>query len=442
MTVLRSADALHGFVADIRDWSALRLEQITLDDCAHWHLHEGALHHDTGRFFSLRGMAGFMPQPDGTRGDAAMIDQPEIGWLGFLVRPSDRGVDWLVQAKTEPGNVGQTHLAPSIQATRSNYRQAHGGRPTAFLDLFQNSDSFLSDAPHSEQGSRFLWKFNRNSTLAIAAEDAPDLTDLRQWAWCSSAAMRAVLGHDLIVNTDARSVIATAPWALLSDGGAMFRSATLAQSYLRQIPVHEFDRILRRIAPQHAKNTNRWQQKDLTQLTSHHWSRDGLTDAAGDPVAGYFDVSVTGREVDRWCQPFLMQRTHSAHHLLMRTGAQGAEVFVRLYDEPGFGPRREYGPSLHSLYTTPAQMQGWGAQTDLIVVQQSDEGGRFMQARASYAISLIADAPQQPRWPFGEWVSLATLERMCAHPGTTTNELRTLTSVLLSADFDTACMAL
>ena len=85
-----------------------------------------------------------------------MIDQPELGWLGFVVRTAGAGVEWLVQAKTEPGNVHGTQLAPTLQATRSNFTRVHGGRPTRFLDLFRAGDAVLSDGPHSEQGSAFL----------------------------------------------------------------------------------------------------------------------------------------------------------------------------------------------------------------------------------------------------------------------------------------------
>lgn len=156
MTILQTGAQVQKYLSDVRAESELRLEPVPFKDCAKWAYKNGQLAHDTGRFFSIKGIqAGETP---GAKYDseAMMIDQPEVGWLGFIARPDPDGIEWLGNAKTEPGNIDGTQFAPSIQATRSNYLRAHGGRANKFLDLFQNAKTFVSDAQNSEQGTRFL----------------------------------------------------------------------------------------------------------------------------------------------------------------------------------------------------------------------------------------------------------------------------------------------
>ena len=70
----------------------------------------------------------------GEKRDAApsrlFIHQPEIGILGILTRLTGGAREYLMQAKQEPGNVDGAQVSPTLQATFSNYTQAHGGSLT------------------------------------------------------------------------------------------------------------------------------------------------------------------------------------------------------------------------------------------------------------------------------------------------------------------------
>ena len=68
---------------------------------------------------------------------------------------------FLVQLKVEPGNINYIQLSPTIQATRSNFLAAHGGKSVPFLEYFRygnkgEKSKILVDQLQSEQGSRFL----------------------------------------------------------------------------------------------------------------------------------------------------------------------------------------------------------------------------------------------------------------------------------------------
>ncbi|SNT41317.1 NDP-hexose 2,3-dehydratase family protein [Tropicimonas sediminicola] len=344
------ADAIRIWLREARANSHLQLDRVALADCAQWLYRDGGLHHATGRFFSIVGLE-VKDVGEARHGrQLAMIDQPEVGWLGFIIRRTPHGIEWLLQAKTEPGNIDATQLAPSIQATRSNYNRAHGGRPTEFLDLFRGAKAFVSDGPHSEQGTRFLWKFNRNSVLILPDGEAPDASGLEHWKWCPSGSIRDLLADDYCVNTDARSVTATAPWALLADGGALFSAPALAASYEQVVEPKELESFLDRINALPHGRVPRWQHIALDEMAGFSWGDSGLLDDKNDEQVACFEIRVRGREVDHWYQPFLMQKGQTDHVLLMRLTEKGAEFFVRLFHEVGFGTRVEYGPSLHSAF--------------------------------------------------------------------------------------------
>lgn len=445
--MLETACAITAWVDEARKDSHLTLRRVAVDACDQWHFKGERMAHETGAFFSLTGVS----VPD--EGEALhgrhlpMIDQPEMGWLGFLARPRDGQIDWLLQAKTEPGNVGGTQVAPSIQATRSNYRRLHGGAATAFLKLFREGSTFASDAPNSEQGTSFLWKFNRNSVLVFAGEAAPDVSQMGHWRWSTTEALRELLGHDYVVNTDARSVVSTAPWGLMSGGRPLFEAPCLQRSYsaaVNSATMADVRRKLRRAMLEKVL----WTLKPMEELPGWDLRESGLFDPAGDERVACYAVRVDGREVDHWSQPFLTQAGTGDHVLLMRIGAEGAQFFLRSYREVGFGQRSEFGPSLHSSFALPAPMEGWAAPDavtagrQLAAIKQSDEGGRFMLADASYRIVLLDRTPEKDSYLFGHWVSLSVLEQLVRQAGTTTNELRTLASVVLSKAFDEACQGL
>ena len=145
------------WLKDLREKSNLSVKAITLNECKRWSLFEGGLSHNTGHFFHVKGLIVHSNYSAWDGLVQPMIDQPEVGILAFLIRPDGNGsVEWLLQAKTEPGTVNGTQVAPSVQATFSNYLRIHGGKATRFLDLVISNESVISDTPHSEQGSRFF----------------------------------------------------------------------------------------------------------------------------------------------------------------------------------------------------------------------------------------------------------------------------------------------
>ena len=168
-----------------------------------------ALRHKTGKFFAVEGLA--LDSPISARFPCMqpILNQSEHGILGFLVQYRSGELHFLAQAKAEPGNVGSVQLAPTLQATESNYSQVHKGKPTEFLGRFLNpaSGSVVVHQLQSEQGSRFLRKRNRN--MIVQVEPGTELDFDGSFRWITMSEIIALMCSDNTVNTDARSVLAS-----------------------------------------------------------------------------------------------------------------------------------------------------------------------------------------------------------------------------------------
>ena len=171
---------------------------------------DGNLRHDSGKFFSIDGIRINTTWGNIHQWEQPIINQPEIGFLGFIVKEIDGILHFLVQAKIEPGNVNHVQLSPTLQATRSNYQQTHGGKKPLYLEYFQNvkNEQILLDQLQSEQGARFLKKRNRNIIIKVDE----DIEIYNNFVWLTLGQLKALIKLDNIVNMDTRTVISGIPF--------------------------------------------------------------------------------------------------------------------------------------------------------------------------------------------------------------------------------------
>ena len=134
-----------------------------LKSLINWNFNNQLIYHYSRKFFKIVGIE-VKSNLEGKNWDQPIIVQNEIGILGII---KDKIKDkYLLQAKVEPGNKNKLQLSPTVQATKSNYQRVHGGNKIAFLKFFLNKKkSFISQ---SEQGYRYLFKFNNNSLIEIS----------------------------------------------------------------------------------------------------------------------------------------------------------------------------------------------------------------------------------------------------------------------------------
>ncbi len=432
---------------DRRRASGLRTAPLPLDDLPSWRLRDGRLQHATGRFFSVVGARSHSAEPRLDGIEQPLIDQPEVGILGFLLHRAADGALVLAQAKAEPGNVHAVQIGPTVQATESNYLRVHGGAATPLLERFlRPARPPVSDSLQSEQGSRFLAKFNRNQVVETA--DDPVEPPGANWKWVRSEELLEALRSDFTVNTDARSVLACTDWDRLAPGGEAFarwrgrggwrellwRSARGASSGIEA----DLCRAERTLATWRSRFRVKLERVALEALAA--WGlRDGTLArrAGGDFEIVGRRVHAPGREVADWDQP-LVASLVEGEVVLVAQVREGALCFLfRASPEVGFREGVQWGPTLQRPGGDPpagAWGEWLGRRSDVEVLAsclQSDEGGRFDRAIARYSVLL---APEEIDAPLddGLWMSLALVRRLLPRPGTFTNEARSALSVLLS----------
>ena len=442
-------DDLTAWIEQRRAASQLRVEQIAFGQCADWTLKDGALRHVSGRFFSVKGLYCEEGPPHLKGLSQPIIEQPEIGVLGFVVRQAASGWQWLLQAKTEPGNVGGTQIGPSVQATQSNYLQVHGGKPTPMIEMFKAGkgvQNLFVDVEQSEQGDRFDGKYNRN--VVAQADPAFEILEDEAWRWFSAAAVRSALARDFTFNTDSRSVLCCSDWALLADEGRLpfdrWRGQAgfgleLKMSFAVSLPHSGFDAAQAILAQ--TRSAGPWCVRRVALDAIAGWHQTPMEYACDDPmidpVVRMYSVHAADREVTNWCQPLFTNRTQGRAVLVCARREGVLRFLLPARTEPGFSERAQFGPS---LLTGPSHANPPGllaaiddaSSIEHLGVLQSDEGGRFKDSVARYQIvELTAKQASKFDQP-GAWVTLSCIGAMARLRGLMSNELRSCVSLLLT----------
>ncbi|MEV4013007.1 NDP-hexose 2,3-dehydratase family protein [Nonomuraea angiospora] len=404
----------------------------------------GNLAHRSGRFFTVEGLQAREAGVDAW--SQPIINQPEIGILGIVVKEFDGVLHCLMQAKMEPGNVNTLQLSPTVQATRSNYTQVHRGSTTRYLEHFvgPGRGQVVVDVLQSEQGAWFWRKRNRN-IVVLVTEDIPVHEDFR---WLSLRDVRALLRVDNLVNMDARTVLSCMPFELPREPpqpyGDEFTDA-LARSYEygSGTGLHTAGEILSWFTE--AKTRCDWTARLIPLSRVRRWSRDDYELADDERrlfrIIGVRVEAVT-REVTRWSQPLLAPRGQGEAWLVTRAIDGVLHALVRARTEFGLMDLVEMAPTIHLLpgesltdVKEPLLKELVSADTGRVRYDAvlSEEGGRFHHALTRYRIVEMDDAfPVEVPQDFC-WMTVRQLTDLLRHGHYLNIEARSLLACLQSA---------
>ncbi|MEU5884525.1 NDP-hexose 2,3-dehydratase family protein [Spirillospora sp. NPDC047279] len=458
--IARSALAAEGRVADLADfhqWLAgfglrafTEVERIPLDDLEGWSSDPvtGDIRHHSGRFFTIEGLEVSVPDGPVTGWEQPIINQPEIGILGVLVKEFGGVLHFLMQAKVEPGNVNGLQLSPTVQATRSNYSGVHRGRAVPYLEYFRDTSRHrvIADVRQSEQGSWFLRKRNRNMVVEVAGDVEPR----DGFCWLTLGQLHRLLAvHDL-VNADARTVLACLPFAGADavkaygqDGGG-FRAALARSCGEEEGGLHSMDELQSWITEVRARTEIRSRRVPLGQVRHWHRSADRISHDTGK----FFDVigvkvAAGGREVNGWTQPMIEPHGAGVNAFLVMEISGVLHALVQARAEPGLVDSVELAPTVQC---TPENYEhlpaaAWPRYLDEIVqagpdrvrfdTTFSEEGGRFFHARGRYVIVETRDARLEPSDDF-RWVAVHQLVDLLRHSHYLNIQARSLVACLHS----------
>jgi len=398
------------------------VEKKALNRLKGWYFEKdtGNLAHESGKFFRIEGIdvqTNFGPTRHWMQ---PIIKQPEVGILGFLVKKIDGVMHFLVQAKMEPGNVNMLQISPTVQATRSNFTQVHGGLRPKYLDYFldRKSNRFLIDQLQSEQGSRFLSKRNRNMIVEISEDEDIEVGD--DFCWLTLGQLYELLKIDNLINMDSRTVLSCIRFDveedkfnyLLKNRDKLSFDESILLSSLAQEPwtMNDFDSIVSWFTYMKTYYELKVSQIALNQVKG--WQNDGnVIRAEGGKYFSIIGVSVkaSNREVPSWEQPliesakggilcFICQKKNGILHFLVQGRVEPGN-----FDCIEMAPTLQCTPS--NYYAQPHLFPPFydfvvNARPEQIRYSalQSEEGGRFYHDQNRYLV-IEADENQELTLP-------------------------------------------
>jgi len=406
-----------------------------LSESSFWLFDEqtGRIHNQNRSFFEISGMrCGDVEQP--------IILQDEIGYLGILAKEINGVLHFLMQAKIEPGNINKIQISPTIQATKSNFTQKHGGNRPAYLDYFVEADkhTIIVDQIQSEQSSRFYKKRNRNIVLLVEDEDIEVLPSHR---WLTLYQLKQLMRYDNLVNMDTRTVLSCLPLAMLDDERGRMRKYFTDQSLYNSI-FDAADQDDMAVIYNYINNYKMFAcaKPELIRLDEmKNWQMDDWGIRCKEPYSFsviYCDIEVEGREVRRWTQPLFKAEGMALFGLFTAVIAGKCRFLVKAQAEVGCFDSMELGPTVQreavcreleneidKLFMKQLK-QGKGAKHNVIL---SEEGGRFYQEQNQNVI-LETEPFEPPKGYF--WADYKTLNLLTQINNCLNIQLRNLLSLL------------
>jgi len=382
----------------------VEVTKIPFEQLDHWFLDKknGVLKHKSGQFFTIEGIHIKTNWGAVKEWEQPIINQPEIGYLGFITKEINGILYFLLQAKVEPGNVNNVQLSPTLQATKSNYTQVHQGNKPRYLEYFQNAtrDEIILDQLQSEQGARFLKKRNRNIIIKIDG----DINVHEDFIWLTLGQIKKLIQKDNLVNMDTRTVISgisfehlISPDYKLND----FEFGMLQSANDKNNSKHTFDDVIKWITDLKCRyeltiesrsifNIKKWK---VTPFDIRHNEDKYFRVIAAQ-------VEISNREVKTWSQPlveplqegiiaFIVKKINGIYHFLVQV-----KLEIGNFDIIEMAPTVQCITGSYSN-STDVPYLNYVLNTSSTQIRfdtlQSEEGGRFYREQNR---SMIIEAKE------------------------------------------------
>lgn len=412
-------------LAGFDDWFArgiarhrFDIQQIPFAALDKWGFDSGDtnLRHVSGKFFSIEGVT-VQTTFAGTRSwSQPIINQPEVGFLGLIAKEIDGVLHFLMQAKMEPGNINMIQLAPTLQATRSNYMRVHQGKSPPFLEYFRDNPSrrVLVDVLQSEQGGRFLRKRNRNIIIEVPLDQ--ELPASEDYLWLTLGQISRLLNRNNVINMDARTVLSCISY---------HRCGSAGSGSPKTAALHTEDEILAWFTEMKCRFDLQVCQIPLAQV--ERWNRDEMR--IFHETGNYFEViavkvEADNREVPAWTQPLIKPCREGLIALVMKMFGEIPHFLIQAKVEPGNFDVVEMAPTVQCLTgnykrVAPEQHPPFldyvlTAPKSRILYDtlQSEEGGRFFREENRNLIVLADEDLPSPIPDNYIWVSYEQLKTL------------------------------
>lgn len=432
------------WVLEIRQRTYVNIKEYEMQKDDFWFYNEkvGKISNQKNSFFSIMGIRKY--ENGKMVSEQPIICQPEIGYLGIICKKIDGQLNLLMQAKIEPGNVNCVQISPTIQATKSNFTQVHGGKLPLYFEYFEQADKYhiIYDQIQSEQSSRFLKKRNRN-IIILVDEDVPVYENYR---WMTLGQIKKLMRYDNLINMDTRTVISGIPLSgfhfeesRLDSFKDYFKDTSFFESIFSAETIDDLPLVYHQINNYKMFHNDEIEEVPLYELKQWKIDETGMEcSKEADFCVKYYDISIEGREVSQWKQPLFKALGNAVFGLLIKRTDKGMKFLVRIRSEVGSFDKMELAPSIQWEPTHKADTDDMveaffrnryakkqGVFLDVIL---SEEGGRFYQEQNRNVVMLVeedelADVPADYMW-----VSFSTLNMLVQINNCLNIQLRNLLS--------------
>ena len=432
---LSTRDSLYS-VKEIIDWMRSRhkahpfkVSRIAFEEMDHWHFEKDSedLIHNSDRFFRVEALRCSQNFGDVRSWEQPIINQQEIGILGFISKDFEGVRHFLIQAKMEPGNINTIQLSPTVQATHSNYRKVHKGQTPRYLEHFLNPQKrIMVDQLQSEQGTRFLRKRNRN--IIIDCNDP--IEENENFIWVTLGQLKLLTSLDNHVNMEARSILSCI--TIIGD-------SNLSQKLGNDFPSSDFN--LKLLSSAFEQNQSHNTKEEILQWMTEYKSNlyirnsylplgsidDGWEIRKNEIIHSsekFFSivavaVEAPNREVTQWTQPLINSLNPTVNGWICRTIKGVLHFLVKIRLEPGSIDLAELSPTVattegvgcvsekknplfYDFFQNPPKEQIRHSSI------QSAEGGRFYHDTFKCIVLEIDDFELEVP-PHFRWLTLAQI---------------------------------
>jgi len=443
---VHSMEEIFSWIKEINDVTYVRINECSINESNFWFYddYNGEVLNIKRSFFSITGKRLF--RDNNFINEQPIIVQPEIGYLGIICKEINGVLNFLMQAKIEPGNINYVQISPTIQATKSNFTRAHGGRLPTYFPYFENASDYIIiyDQIQSEQAARFYKKRNRNIIICVDE----DIEVYPNYKWMTLGQIKKLMEIDNLVNMDTRTVISGIPLITakpeaheLTKAEDLFNDKEMFKSIFVYDPALSLSEIFYEINNYKMFRDTNVVGVPLNQLVD--WSIDdyGITcRKEANYMVRYYDIEISGRETQKWTQPLFKAIGQATFGLITKKTQNGTLFLVRLKPEIGSFDNLEIGPTIQwesvreketddeveSIFRDSVNKKN-GIIKDIIL---SEEGGRFYHEQNR---NIIIEVPEITlnELPDGYfWTGYSTLNYLVQVNNNLNIQLRNLLSLL------------
>tara|TARA_B100000787_G_scaffold170166_1_gene164490 strand:+ start:617 stop:1888 length:1272 start_codon:yes stop_codon:yes gene_type:complete len=359
----------------------LNIKIINLNMIENWKFSRKSINHVSKKFFKIVGIKVFSNFYK-RNWEQPIIVQNEVGILGIIKNKKTK--KYLLQAKVEPGNINKLQIAPTVQATKSNYSGVHGGTKVPYINYFLRYKN-LTKFNQSEQGFRYLHKFNSN----ILIETSKKITKRSAFYWFSKKQIKELIKEKNIINMDTISILSSFITKLKVNNP--INSNKIIENWIKACDKIYF--IKTEIVNLNKLKNWSIKLKKISHKTRKHFSIVGIK------------VSTSKREINNWSQPILKGKK-MAFACFVKTRIYNTDHYLCRYIlKPGL-KKSSIGCTANTSDITMYNNNKHLSQIEKNFIKKyffnksfkkniiydnilSDEGGRFYNCQIRYMISLI-----------------------------------------------------